>query len=84
VGEIYNIGSGHTVSIQHLLDQLLDLSSTQITVDVSSRNLRPVDAPVLVAQNDKITALGWSPLIPLAETLRDVLSYWRDIIKTAS
>jgi GDP-4-dehydro-6-deoxy-D-mannose reductase len=81
VGEVYNVGSGHAVSIDQLLQQLLSLSSARITVKVDPDHLRPVDAPTIVADPAKVAALGWTPTIPLAQTLGDVLAYWRDIIK---
>ena len=80
VGEIYNIGSGNAVKIQEILDQLVSLAQVPVTVSLDPDKIRPVDAPVVVADASKIKALGWEPTIPLAKTLRDIFFYWRDII----
>lgn len=76
-GEVYNLGSGKGVSMQAILDQLVSLAKIPITVEKDPARLRPVDVPVFVADNQKITALGWKPRIPLEQTLADVLDYER-------
>lgn len=76
-GEVYNLGSGKGVSAQEILDSLIELATADIPVEVDPERLRPVDVPVFVADNQKITALGWKPHIPLAQTLADVLEYER-------
>jgi GDP-4-dehydro-6-deoxy-D-mannose reductase len=40
---------------------------------------RPVDEPVRIGDPGRIRALGWQPRIPLEQSLRDVLAYWRGI-----
>jgi GDP-4-dehydro-6-deoxy-D-mannose reductase len=46
-----------------------------IRVEVDPAKLRKTDVPFLVGDNRKIVAeTGWSPLIPIAKTLRDLLS----------
>lgn len=81
IGEIYNLGTGTAVKISTLLEKLIKQSSTQIKVVVDKSKFRPVDAPIIIAQNSKISALGWQPQFSLDETLRDILDYWRGIIK---
>lgn len=77
-GEIYNLGRGQTVTIQSILDQLLALATKEIKVVVDQSKFRPVDIPAICADNRKIIALGWQPQIPLADTLANILQYWRD------
>jgi GDP-4-dehydro-6-deoxy-D-mannose reductase len=78
-GEVYNICSGQGISIRNLLDTLLDLSTeSDISVQVDSSRLQPADVPIQVGDANKLRALtGWSPAIPLRQTLEDVLDYWR-------
>ena len=46
-----------------------------IRVEVDPAKLRKTDVPLLIGDNRKIVAeTGWSPLIPIAQTLRDLLS----------
>jgi GDP-4-dehydro-6-deoxy-D-mannose reductase len=48
-------------------------------VVLDPERLRPVDVPVLLGDNSKIRRdTGWTPEIPLEQTLADVLAWWRD------
>lgn len=77
-GEVYNIGSGRSFEIKYLLDTLLSFSNKKIAVKVEPSLMRPVDVPELVCDNSKIkVATGWEPKIPIEETLRETLNYWR-------
>ena len=77
-GETYNVGSGHAVAIQDLLDNILALSEKEITVEVDPKKLRPVDVPIIEADTSKLReATGWVKTIELGQTLRETLEYWR-------
>jgi GDP-4-dehydro-6-deoxy-D-mannose reductase len=77
-GEVYNIGSGKSMSVQQILDMLLSLSTVKITVSVDQERMRPSDTPEIVCDHTKISSLtGWQPEIPLEQTLKDTLEYWR-------
>lgn len=76
-GEVYNIGSGKGTTMQQLLDQLVALATTPITVVEDPAKLRPIDIPAIVADITKMQQLGWQPKIPLNESLKRVLMYWR-------
>ena len=78
-GETYNVGQGRAVSIQEILDRLLELSSSSIEVVTDPAKLRPIDVPIIQADISKLQAVtGWAPKIPLSQTLEDTLAYWRD------
>lgn len=77
-GETYNVGSGTAISIQSILDKILSLSSIPIKVEIDSSKLRPVDIPVIEADIRKlIECTGWRADIPLSQTLKETLDYWR-------
>lgn len=77
-GEVYNLGSGHGVSMQSVLDTLIELAGGDIMVNVDTARLRPIDVPKFVADNQKLRSLGWEPTIPLETTLRDILKFERE------
>lgn len=78
-GETYNIGSGHAIAIEDLLRCILDNSSVDIRVEVDSEKLRPVDVPIIEADTTKIyKETGWKPEIPLEQTIRETLDFWRN------
>lgn len=78
LGEVYDIASGRVVSIRELLDQLLALSSVKIAVAEDPTRLRSNNAPMPVGDASKLRALGWQPKIPLEQTLKDILTWWRE------
>jgi GDP-4-dehydro-6-deoxy-D-mannose reductase len=77
-GETYNIGTGHSIAIQELLDTLLTLSRLPLRAVPSPARRRPVDIPHLAADATKLrAATGWQPEIPLPQTLAELLESWR-------
>ncbi|MGN6759469.1 MAG: GDP-mannose 4,6-dehydratase [Thermomicrobiales bacterium] len=81
-GEVYNIGSGHAVRIGDLLTQLLALASVQVKVVTDPERLRPSDVPLLLADSTRLReATGWQPEIPFAQSLRDMLDWWRGEVR---
>ncbi|UCE41971.1 MAG: GDP-mannose 4,6-dehydratase [Candidatus Aminicenantes bacterium] len=80
-GEVYNLGTGKTYSIQEILDMLLGISNVDVKIEVDPNRLRPSDVPVLLSDSSKFRQLtGWEPQIPLNQSLKDLLEYWRERI----
>jgi GDP-4-dehydro-6-deoxy-D-mannose reductase len=76
-GEVYNVCSGQAVAVRDVLDGLIARSGVRVDVQVAPELLRPVDQPLLLGTRAKIAAaIGWSPAIPLSDTLRDLLAEW--------
>ena len=81
-GEVYNVGSGKSYTLAQILDILLTFAKAKIKVKVDKNLLRPVDVPEFVANSAKfIKATGWKPEIPLEKTLKDILNYWRTLLR---
>jgi GDP-4-dehydro-6-deoxy-D-mannose reductase len=81
-GEVYNAGSGRAVSIQHLLDTLLSLSTVSISTEIDPERMRPSDIPVIVCDPTRLhLTTGWQAAIPLEQTLADILDDWRAKVK---
>ncbi len=77
-GQVYNIGSGKAVSIQHLLDILLAASTRPIEVQPDPERMRPSDIPVIVCDARRFYAqTGWQQQIPFEQTMHDILNEWR-------
>lgn len=77
--EVYNVGSGRTVSIREVLERLLAMARVPIRVEVDPSRLRPIDLAVLSGDATRFRqATGWAPEIPLEQTLADVLADWRE------
>ncbi|MEO8286596.1 MAG: GDP-mannose 4,6-dehydratase [Chloroflexota bacterium] len=78
-GEVYNIGYGKGRSIQWILDTLVGMSSVKVEVRQDPARMRPSDIPSLVCNPARFKhRTGWEPEIPIEQTLRDILHYWRE------
>lgn len=78
-GETYNVGSGHAVTIEYILDRILTHSTLSgIRYEVDSEKIRPIDVPIIEADITKLQSdTGWKPSISLDTSIQDVLEYWR-------
>lgn len=80
-GAAYNVCRGVTVRMSELLDQLLSLSRSRVSLAQDTARLRPNDVPFLAGSPQRIhTETGWTAGIPLTETLTDLLNHWRQAL----
>jgi GDP-4-dehydro-6-deoxy-D-mannose reductase len=83
-GEVYNVCSGQAIAIEDLALRLLALAGADLVLETDPALVRPVDVPVLLGDPTRIRdAVGWEPVIPLDDTLRDVLIDWRQRVASA-
>jgi GDP-4-dehydro-6-deoxy-D-mannose reductase len=77
-GEIYNVCSGHGVSIQEVIDLMQGQLGLAVALETDQRLVRPNDNRIVVGSREKIRdAIGWEPEIPLTESLATILDWWR-------
>ena len=76
-GEVYNICSGIGYKITDILDQLISMSTSKIDIRKDANRLRPMDESVYIGDNSKLCSLGWQPEVPIIQTLKNTLEYWR-------
>lgn len=83
-GEYYNIGGTYTCTVGEMLNTLLDMSVVKgIKVETDPERLRPIDADLQVPNTAKFEAhTGWKPEIPFEQTMKDLLQFWRDCVKS--
>lgn len=79
-GEVYNICSGKSRTIQSVLDLLLKLSKKKdIRVEKDLSRMRPSDVEILQGDYTKFKkATGWKPETSFEKTMEDLLNYWRE------
>ena len=74
----YNVCRGSAIAIGEVLEMLVGRARVRITVQVDPARFRPNDFPLLLGDASRIRdELGWTPKMPLSQTLDDVLAYWR-------
>lgn len=77
-GEAYNICTGHSHSIQYLMETLIKLSRVPIEVRVDQARMLPADIPDIRGDSTQLRqATGWEPTIPFERSLNDILDDWR-------
>ncbi len=76
-GEAYNLASGDAVTIGTIVEQLRAGIRVPFEVVEEGTRVRRREIPRVVGDAEKARALGWRPTIPLAQTLRDLIDYWR-------
>lgn len=75
---IYNACSGRTVTMRQVMDILAGLSEREVVLKQDPRLGRAEHGPFPEPSCAKLTAAtGWKAGIPLEETLRWLLDYWR-------
>jgi GDP-4-dehydro-6-deoxy-D-mannose reductase len=82
-GEVYNIASGHAVTMQTLVDRLIDRVDITIEVHRDDARYRPADNPIIYGSAARLQRdTRWAPQIPLHQTIDDVLNEWRDHVRS--
>ncbi|MHB8210571.1 MAG: GDP-mannose 4,6-dehydratase [Acidithiobacillus sp.] len=76
-GGIYNICSGREHSIRDLLQRLIALAGVEARIERDQARLRPAEQRRMVASFEALHRdTGWQPLIPIEQSLQDLLNDW--------
>lgn len=79
-GQTYNVGSGHAVSIDSILQMIVSMAKCKIKVETDPAKLRPIDVPIIEADTSKLQeSTGWKPEISLSQTIQETLEYYRNL-----
>ncbi len=74
-GEVYNVCSGQSVKIEKILQILTGYSTSRIQIEIDANLFSSQDISVSLGSAEKLCqATGWNPLIPLEESLRELLA----------
>jgi GDP-4-dehydro-6-deoxy-D-mannose reductase len=77
--DTYNVASGHAVEMREVLEALVALARAPIEVEEDRSRLRRADVTVLCGDASRLrAATGWTPTIPLEQTLADTLEAARE------
>jgi GDP-4-dehydro-6-deoxy-D-mannose reductase len=80
-GQAYNVCSGQAHTMRALLDGLVALAKVRVAVEPDPARFRPNDTPLLLGDPSRIRRdVGWQPMIPIEQTLRVLLDYWRQAV----
>lgn len=74
---VFNVGSGVPTKIADLAREICKLYNKNLTIEVTHK-FRKGDIRHCIADNSKITALGWSPKVGLYEGLKEIYEWAKD------
>lgn len=77
-GAVYNVASGNRYSMKEILDMMVQLTKTPVTIEQDQNRLRPSDIPIMKVNSEKLKSLGWSAEIDIHETLERIFTEWRE------
>ena len=81
----FNICSGQPRKIRDILDEMLAMSSAEISVTQDPERMRPSDIPSATGDSQAMReTIGWQPAINLHSTLEQLLTYWRAQVSATS
>jgi GDP-4-dehydro-6-deoxy-D-mannose reductase len=86
-GEVYNVCLGKSKSIREILENLISLSpkAKHIVVKEERDRIRANDVENIYGDNSKfVKETGWEPIVPFERTMKDLLDYWRGIVRKRS
>ena len=73
-GQVYNICSGHSHSMQSFVNKLIQMATIKIQIEVDEARFRPIDLPRLVGDNSALRKVtDWKPYFSIDEMLSAVL-----------
>jgi GDP-4-dehydro-6-deoxy-D-mannose reductase len=74
----YNVCSGRAVTVRELLELLRGAARVEVRHDVDQARVRAHDVPEIRGSAERFAQVsGWSPQIPLEQTVADALAWWR-------
>ncbi|MBV9626447.1 MAG: GDP-mannose 4,6-dehydratase [Acidobacteria bacterium] len=82
IGEIYNVCSGSAVALTDIISLFRLLVNGEVEIGTDASKLRSHEVDSICGNPEKtFRATGWRPQIPLANTIADLLDYWRSHIR---
>ena len=74
----YNVCSGSPLPVRTLVELMVSKARVPIAIEQDPARFRPNDTPLVLGDHTRLTnATGWLPRIPFAQTVDDLLTYWR-------
>jgi len=78
-GQVYNVCSGTGALLSDVIKQFQGLCRAAVTVEIDPARVRSREVSAIIGDARKLNReTGWVPRIPMSQTLRDLLEYWRD------
>lgn len=77
--EIYNVASGKPRTMRSLLEGLTAAAGVSPPIERDMSRLRQVDQAIFYGDPSKLREhTGWTPKVPIQQTLADLVDFWRE------
>ena len=77
--DAYNVCSGRSATVQEIIEHATRAARVEIRHEIDPERVRAHDVPEVRGSAQRLAkASGWSPAIPLEQTVADALDYWRE------
>ena len=81
-GEAYNISSEKAYQIKDIIKAIEAEMGVEFELSVDEKLLRPTDEKIIIGDVTKIkNDTGWSQQIPLNQTVKEMIEYWRKVLR---
>lgn len=77
-GAVLNVCSGRGFALREYLDEMIEISGTEVQVREDPELFREVEIARLVGDPAALSALGWQPEISPHDMLADLFRYWSE------
>lgn len=78
-GDVYNICSEESISMQSILEKLISFSDVDVSIIIKPELFRKYDVPEYCGDSSRFRdTTGWKKKISINKTLKDLLNFWRD------
>lgn len=79
-GDVFQLCSGKPLSVQSVLDRLIQIAGVQVVIERDPERMRTSEIPLLFGSNQLAAdRLGWIPTISLDQTLQELFDYWLSV-----
>lgn len=77
-GEVYNLSSEYCYQMKDIVKMIERQIGHKLEIKVDPELIRPTDEKIIIGNIEKLKRdTGWKQLIPMEQTIRDMLNYWR-------
>lgn len=81
IGETYNLSGEKVYLMKDIVSQLRNLVGFDFSIEQDPKLLRTKEEPIIYGDTSKLKKeTGWKQEIPLDKTLKDMISYWREVL----
>jgi GDP-4-dehydro-6-deoxy-D-mannose reductase len=76
---VYNACSGRATSVRSLVELAGRAAGAEVRHEIDTESVRGHDVPEVRGSAERLAAAtGWRPEVPLEQTVRDAIDYWRE------